>query len=54
MEGFSRWDIVLLAAVGYVAIAALVRLMDWRRRQLEAELRRRTPAPRADEVDDPV
>jgi hypothetical protein len=36
----NRWDVVLLAVAGYVAVMALVRLMIRRRRQVLDELRR--------------
>jgi hypothetical protein len=37
----NRWDVVLLLVAGYVATAALVRLMIRRRNELLDELRRR-------------
>ena len=38
MGSMDRWDVALLAVVGYVAVMALVRLMTKRRDQMIDEL----------------
>jgi hypothetical protein len=39
MDGIDRWDVVLLAIAGYVAITALARMMVRRRDQMQSQLR---------------
>ena len=44
MGSMDRWDVVLLAVVGYVAVMALVRLMAKRRDQVFDELQKQVEA----------
>lgn len=43
----DRWDIMLMALAGYVAIASLVRLMANRRNELVAKIREEVARQRA-------
>jgi len=43
----DRWDIMMMAAAAYVAIAALVRLMAHRRNELVAKIREEVARQRA-------
>lgn len=43
----DRWDIMLMAVAGYVAIASLVRLMANRRNELVAKIREEVARQRA-------
>jgi hypothetical protein len=46
MNWMDRWDVVLLALSAYVAVMALVRLMNGRRRDLVADVQRQIKAQR--------
>ncbi len=46
MGFMDRWDVALLAVVGYVAVMALVRLMTRHRDQVVDELQKQVEAER--------
>ena len=43
----DRWDIVIIAAAGYVAVTTLVRLMAARRNQLVDQVRKQVAQQRS-------
>ncbi len=47
----DRWDIVIIAAAGYVAVTTLVRLMAARRNQLVDQVRKQVAQQRVQQVE---